>query len=64
MVLFFFELFLPEGLSDDSAAEDSALVDFSAEVDFFEPWLVLPEGLPALSAEDSSLVPCVGSLAL
>ena len=63
MVLFFFELFLPEGLSDDSAAEDSVLVDFSAEVDFFELLLDLPEGLPALSAEDSSLVP-VGSFAL
>jgi hypothetical protein len=35
VLLFFFELFLPEGLADVSA-EDSALVGFSVLVDLFE----------------------------
>jgi len=65
-VLFFFELFLLEGVPDVSA-EDSALVDFSALlafsplVDFFEV-LVLDDGVPALSADDSVQVPCVDSV--
>ena len=62
VVLFFFELFLPEGLADVSA-EDSVLVDFSALVafsplvDFFEPFVL--DGLPVVSAPDSSLVPFI-----
>ena len=56
VVLFFFELFLPEGLSD-VAAEDSVLVDFSALVDFFE--LFVLDGLPVVSAGDSPVVPCI-----
>ena len=61
MLLFLCELFLPEGLADDSA-EDSALVGFSALVDFFEAFVL--EGLPVVSAGDSPLVPCFVSLAL
>jgi len=65
-LLFFFELFLLEGVPDVSA-EDSALVDFSALlafsplVDFFELF-VLDDGVPALSADDSVPVPCVDSV--
>jgi len=61
VLVFFFELFLLEGLADDSA-EDSSLVDFSALVafsplvDFFEPFVL---GLPVVSAADSSLVPFI-----
>jgi hypothetical protein len=64
VLLFFFELFLLEGVPDVSA-EDSALVDFSALVafsplvDFFELFVLEPDGLPVVSAADSSLVPLV-----
>jgi len=66
-VVFLCELFLFEGLAEDSA-EDSALVDFSALVafsplvDFFEPF-VLDDDVPALSADDSEPVPGVASVA-
>ena len=59
MVLFFFELFLLEGLSD-VAAEDSSLVElvaFSDLPDFFEPFVT-----PVVSAGDSPVVPCVDSV--
>jgi hypothetical protein len=62
VALFFFELFLPEGLPDVSA-EDSVSVDFSAlvafspPVDFFE--LFVLDGLPVVSAGDSPVVPCI-----
>ena len=54
-----------EGLSADSA-DDSVLVDFSALLeDFFEPLLLFVDGLPVVSAEDSSLlVPGVASCPL
>jgi hypothetical protein len=64
VLLFFFELFLLEGVPDVSA-EDSALVDFSALVafsplvDFFELFVLELDGLPVVSAADSSLVPLV-----
>lgn len=50
VLLFLCELFLPEGLADDSA-DDSALVDF------FE--LFALDGLPVVSAGDSPVVPCI-----
>src|SRR2546423_12995262 len=62
VLVFFFELFLLEGLVDDSA-EGSSLVDFSALVafsplvDFFEPFVL--DGLPVVSAPDSSPVPFI-----
>jgi len=56
VVLFFFELFLLEGLSVVSA-EDSVLVDFSAFVDFFD--LFVFDGLSVVSAGDSSPFPCI-----
>ena len=59
-MLFFFELFLLEGLSD-VAPEDSGLVDFSALVDFFELLVLELDGLPVVSAGDSPLVPCIVS---
>jgi hypothetical protein len=58
MLLFLCELFLPEGLADDSA-EDSALVAFSPLVDFFELFVLELDGLPVVSGEDSPVVPCV-----
>ena len=61
VLVFLCELFLLEGLADDSA-EGSSLVDFSALVafsplvDFFEPFVL---ELPVVSAADSSLVPFI-----
>ena len=61
VLLFLCELFLLEGLPDVST-EDSALVDFSALVafsplaDFFELFVLEPDGLPVVSAADPVLV--------
>ena len=61
VLLFLCELFLLEGLPDVSG-EDSALVDFSALVafsplaDFFELFVLEPDGLPVVSAADPVLV--------
>jgi len=55
VLLFLCELFLFEGLPDVSA-EDSALVDFSALADFFELFVLEPDGLPVVSAADPVLV--------
>jgi hypothetical protein len=61
VLLFLCELFLLEGLADDSA-EDSALVAFSPLVDFFELFVRELDGLPAVSDEDSPVVPCFASV--
>jgi hypothetical protein len=57
VLLFLCELFLPEGLADDSA-----LVAFSPLVDFFELFVLELDGLPVVSDEDSPVVPCVASV--
>jgi len=59
LLLFLCELFLLEGLSPVSAAEeDSLLPDFSALEDFFELFKpFVPELDEASSDEDSALVP-------
>jgi len=62
-VLFFFELFLLEGLADVSAA-DSVLVDFSAPVAFFELLVLERDGLPVISVGDSVPIPCIDSLSV
>jgi hypothetical protein len=61
VLVFLCELFFPEGLDDDSA-DDSALVDFSVLVDFFE--LFVGEGELEGSARDAPLVPCGDALDL
>jgi len=50
VLVFLWELFLPEGLGEDSA--DSSLVDF------LELFLLELDGLPVVSPADSSVVPC------
>jgi hypothetical protein len=61
VLLFLCELFLLEGLAEDSA-DDSALVDFSVLVafsplvDFFELFVLELDGLPVVSAADPVLV--------
>lgn len=63
LVLFFFELFLPEGLSPVSAGDSEvAPVALSALVDFFEPLAPEVDGLPVVSAGDSVPAPCVASV--
>ena len=53
--VFLCELFLPEGLADDSAED-------SVPVVFFELFVV--DGLPVVSAGDSAVVPGIISLPL
>jgi hypothetical protein len=55
VLVFLCELFLPEGLADDSA-------EYSVPVDFFELFVV--DGLLLVSAGDSPAVPCIISLPL
>lgn len=60
MVLFFFELFLPEGLSVVSADDSLVPVDFSALLDFFElfePFVPELEVPPVVSEAGWLLVP-------
>jgi len=55
VLVFLCELFLPEGLADDSAED-------SVPVVFFELFVV--DGPPVVSAGDSPAVPCIISLLL
>jgi hypothetical protein len=52
VLVFLCELFLVEGLADDSAA-DCVVVDFSALEDFVEAFLLEVDGLPVVSAGEA-----------
>ena len=69
VLLFFFELFLPEGLSPVSADDSLVPVDFSALLDFFErlePFVPELDVPPVVSDADSlpAPVPVIDSLPL
>jgi len=64
VALFFFELFLPEGLAPVSS-EDSEVVEpvaFSPLLDFFELFVLEPDLVPVGSSDDSLAVASVDSL--